>query len=108
MVQDFQEKPDVQLMLPASSGGTDSTSIADHVYLLDPGEPSRRGSSSRPSSSNWSNKPVFIHRLVAKDTVEEAILELQAAKKSLAEAAIGDRSDATRITREDILALTAA
>ena len=98
------------MLLSLQAGGTGlNLTAADHVYLLDPWwNPAAEAQAADRAHRIGQTKPVFIHRLVAKDTVEEAILELQAAKKSLAEAAIGDRSDATRITREDILALLTA
>ena len=98
------------MLLSLQAGGTGlNLTAADHVYLLDPWwNPAAEAQAADRAHRIGQTKPVSIHRLVAKDTVEEAIVELQAAKKSLAEAAIGDRSDATRITREDILALLTA
>jgi SNF2 family DNA or RNA helicase len=49
----------------------------------------------------------MVYRLVAKDTVEEGILELQKRKRALADAALGDASQAAAITRDDLLALLA-
>ena len=49
------------------------------------------------------SKKVFAYRLVARDTVEEKFLELQAGKRELAEAIL--REDAgflKRMTREDL------
>ena len=111
VVEDFQKESDVQIMLLSlQAGGTGlNLTAADHVYLLDPWwNPAAEAQAADRAHRIGQTKPVFIHRLVAKDTVEEAILELQAAKRSLAEAAIGDRSEASRITREDILALLSA
>ncbi|HLV65010.1 MAG TPA: DEAD/DEAH box helicase, partial [Polyangiaceae bacterium] len=51
------------------------------------------------------DRPVMVYRLVAKDTVEERMLELQRAKRSLAEAALGGAERAAGITREDLLRL---
>ena len=111
VVEDFQENDEVQVMLLSlQAGGTGlNLTAADHVYLLDPWwNPAAEAQAADRAHRIGQTKPVFIHRLVARNTVEEAILELQAAKKSLAEAALGDRSEATRITREDILALISA
>jgi SNF2 family DNA or RNA helicase len=47
---------------------------------------------------------VFIHRLVAEDTVEEKILEMHARKRALMASAI-DEVHAAGLTREDILEL---
>jgi SNF2 family DNA or RNA helicase len=48
-----------------------------------------------------------VYRLVARDTVEERILELQDRKRALAEAALSDAGGAVAITRDDLLALLA-
>ena len=48
-------------------------------------------------------KPVFAYRLVARDTVEERILELQAHKRALADAIIdAGEGGARRPHREDL------
>jgi SNF2 family DNA or RNA helicase len=49
----------------------------------------------------------MIYRLVAVDTVEERILELQQRKRAIGEAALGDAAGAASLTREDLLALLA-
>jgi SNF2 family DNA or RNA helicase len=51
------------------------------------------------------DKPVLVHRLVARDTVEERILALQDRKRALAEAAVGDAAQGSAISREELLAL---
>ena len=50
-------------------------------------------------------KPVIIHKLVTKDTVEEKIIALQNKKRHLAESVIGKGGKSGGLTREDILAL---
>jgi SNF2 family DNA or RNA helicase len=47
----------------------------------------------------------MVYRMVARDTVEERILELQARKRALAAAALADADGAATITRDDLLAL---
>ena len=47
----------------------------------------------------------MVYRLVADDTVEERILALQASKRALADAALGDADRAASMTRDDLLAL---
>src|SRR5687767_8117087 len=53
-------------------------------------------------------RPVMVYRLIAKDTVEEGILALQAKKRGLAEAALEGAAAASAITREDLLSLLGA
>jgi SNF2 family DNA or RNA helicase len=52
-------------------------------------------------------RPVLVHRLVARDTVEERILALQDRKRELARAAVEEADPATRLSREDLLELLA-
>jgi SNF2 family DNA or RNA helicase len=49
----------------------------------------------------------MVYRMVARDTVEERILELQDKKRKLADAALSEAGAATAITRDDLLALLA-
>ncbi len=50
-------------------------------------------------------RPVVIHRLIARNTVEERILELHARKRALAEVALGGSGQADGLNRDDLLAL---
>jgi SNF2 family DNA or RNA helicase len=45
--------------------------------------------------------------MVAENTVEERILELQERKRQIAEAALGNSDQALGVTRSDLLALLA-
>ena len=49
----------------------------------------------------------MIHRLVARDTIEERILVLQEKKKDLARAVLDEGGAALGLTRQDILDLLA-
>ena len=44
----------------------------------------------------------MVYRLVAKDTVEEGILALQAKKRALSDVALGDADQAGGLTRDDL------
>jgi SNF2 family DNA or RNA helicase len=48
---------------------------------------------------------VFVHRIIAQDTIEERILELQERKRSLASALLSDGDGGLRITKEELLEL---
>ena len=49
------------------------------------------------------SQQVFAYRIVARDTVEEKILELQSSKRELADAIIqADRSLISKLNREDL------
>ncbi len=107
-VETFQrdDGPPVML-LSLKAGGTGlNLTAADHVVLMDPWwNPAAEEQAADRAHRIGQDKPVFVHRLVARDTVEEGILALQANKRALAEAAVGDASRAASITRDELLAL---
>jgi SNF2 family DNA or RNA helicase len=108
VVDSFQQEDGPPVMLLSlKAGGTGlNLTAADHVFLLDPWwNPAVEDQAADRAHRIGQEKPVFVHRLIAEDTVEERILALQARKRELAETAVGDRSTATSITREDLLAL---
>ena len=48
-------------------------------------------------------RPVFAYRLIARDTVEEKVLELQKTKRELADAILGEDNGLIRdLKREDL------
>jgi SNF2 family DNA or RNA helicase len=50
-------------------------------------------------------RPIFAYRLIARDTVEEKVLELQKTKRDLAAAIIGAENSMVRDLRSEDLAL---
>jgi SNF2 family DNA or RNA helicase len=108
VVEDFQDPvgPSVML-LSLKAGGTGlNLTAADHVFLVDPWwNPAVEDQAADRAHRIGQDKPVFVHRLVAADTVEERILALQERKRRLAEAAVGDASQAKQISRNELLAL---
>ncbi|MFO7181475.1 MAG: DEAD/DEAH box helicase, partial [Pseudomonadota bacterium] len=95
------------LLISLKAGGTGlNLTAADHVFLLDPWwNPAVEEQAADRAHRIGQDRPVMVYRLVAKDTVEERMLELQRAKRSLAEAALGEADRAVGITREDLLRL---
>ncbi len=96
-------------LLSLKAGGTGlNLTAADHVFLLDPWwNPAVEDQAADRAHRIGQERPVLVHRLVAKGTVEERILALQEKKRAIAEAAIGDASGAAEITRDDLLELLA-
>jgi SNF2 family DNA or RNA helicase len=85
----FQQDPTCQLFLISlKAGGTGlNLTAAEYVFLLDPWwNPAVEMQAIDRTHRIGQTKPVFAYRLVAKSTVEERILELQAQKRALAEA----------------------
>jgi SNF2 family DNA or RNA helicase len=108
VVNQFQDPggPPV-LLISLKAGGTGlNLTAADHVFLMDPWwNPAVEDQAADRAHRIGQDRPVLVHRLVAKDTVEEGILALQTRKRALAESALGTGDAALGITREELLAL---
>lgn len=109
IVQEFQSpggSPVLIMSLKAGGVGLNLTA-ADHVFLLDPWwNPATEEQASDRAHRIGQDSPVFVHRLVALDTVEEKIIELQERKRALADSALAGGSVGGRaqsLTREDLL-----
>ncbi|HRI66523.1 MAG TPA: SNF2-related protein [Polyangium sp.] len=108
VVNDFQADggPAVMLLSLKAGGVGLNLTAADHVFLLDPWwNPAVEDQAADRTHRIGQDKPVFVYRVVAKDTVEERILALQDKKRAVADAALGEAGRATSITREDLMAL---
>ena len=93
------------MLLALKAGGTGlNLTAADHVFLLDPWwNPAVEDQAADRAHRIGQERPVFVYRLVAGDTVEEKILELQRAKRDLADAVIqADGSLLAGLSREDL------
>ncbi|MEN8185070.1 MAG: C-terminal helicase domain-containing protein, partial [Myxococcota bacterium] len=95
------------LLISLRAGGTGlNLTAADHVFLLDPWwNPAVEDQAADRAHRIGQTRPVLIHRLVARNTVEERILELQRAKRALGGAALDGIGKSTSLSREDLLAL---
>jgi SNF2 family DNA or RNA helicase len=95
------------LLASLKAGGTGlNLTAADHVFLMDLWwNPAVEDQAADRAHRIGQQRPVFVHRLVAKDTVEERIVALQERKRGIADAALGDADQAGGLTREDLLAL---
>jgi hypothetical protein len=110
VVNEFQSESGPPVMLTSlKAGGTGlNLTAADHVFLLDPWwNPAAEDQAADRAHRIGQERPVLVYRLIAKDTVEEGILALQAKKRALADAALEGSGDAAGITREDLMALLA-
>ena len=108
VVASFQSESGPPVLLTSlKAGGTGlNLTAADHVFLLDPWwNPAVEDQAADRAHRIGQEKPVMVYRLIAKDTVEEGILALQAKKRGLAEAALEGAAAAAAITREDLLSL---
>lgn len=110
VVERFESRDGPPVMLISlKAGGTGLTlTAADYVFLLDPWwNPAVEEQAAARAHRIGQTKPVFVYRLIAKDTVEERLLALQAAKRALFDAALGDEALAEKLTKEELRALLA-
>ncbi|MFZ5892963.1 MAG: SNF2-related protein [Myxococcota bacterium] len=108
VVSSFQSESGPPVMLVSlKAGGTGlNLTAADHVFLLDPWwNPAVEDQAADRAHRIGQDRPVMVYRMVAKDTVEERILALQERKRSLADVALGEASQAQPITRAELMAL---
>ena len=91
-VRRFQEDPDCKLFLISLKAGGLGLNLtaAEYVFLLDPWwNPAIEAQAIDRAHRIGQKQHVFAYRLIARDTVEEKILELQKTKRALADAIIG-------------------
>ena len=92
-------------LLSLKAGGTGlNLTAADYVVHLDPWwNPAVQQQATDRAHRIGQDKPVVSCRFVAENTVEERILELQEAKKALADAALGEAGGFVRALNADEL-----
>jgi superfamily II DNA or RNA helicase len=108
LVEQFQSEDGPPIMLISlKAGGVGLTlTAADHVFITDPWwNPSVEDQAADRAHRIGQQNPVLIHRLVAKDTIEERILALQETKKDLAKSVLEEGSGALSLTRQDLMNL---
>jgi SNF2 family DNA or RNA helicase len=105
-VERFQTDPHCPLFLISLKAGGLGLNLtaAENVFLLDPWwNPAVEAQAIDRTHRIGQTKQVFACRLIAKDTVEEKVLELQNSKRDLADAIItADNSLIRNLKREDL------
>jgi superfamily II DNA or RNA helicase len=105
-VERFQNDPACELFLISLKAGGLGLNLtaAEYVFLLDPWwNPAVEAQAVDRAHRIGQTKPVFAYRLIAKDTVEEKVLELQKTKRELADAILGEDNSLIRdLKREDL------
>jgi SNF2 family DNA or RNA helicase len=105
-VERFQNDPSCKLFLISLKAGGLGLNLtaADYVFLLDPWwNPAVESQAIDRTHRIGQTRPVFAYRLIARDTVEEKVLELQKSKRELAEAIISeDNRFIGNLKREDL------
>jgi len=91
----FQNDPGVPVFLVSlKAGGTGlNLTAADYVFLLDPWwNPAVEAQAIDRAHRIGREHPVHVYRIIAKDTIEERVRELQEKKRDLAAAVLGGAS----------------
>lgn len=105
-VERFQQDPACSLFLISLKAGGLGLNLtaADYVFILDPWwNPAVEAQAVDRAHRIGQTRRVFAYRLIARDTVEEKILELQRDKKKLADAIItADNSLIGSLSAEDL------
>ena len=105
-VERFQNDPDCKLFLISLKAGGLGLNLtaAEYVFLLDPWwNPAVEAQAIDRAHRIGQTRQVFAYRLIAKDTVEEKVLQLQQTKKDLADAIVNaDNSLIRTLGKEDL------
>jgi SNF2 family DNA or RNA helicase len=107
-VERFQNDPECRLFLISLKAGGLGLNLtaAEYVFLLDPWwNPAVEMQAVDRSHRIGQTRTVFAYRLIARDTVEEKVLELQRTKRDLADAIINADNSLIRDLRPEDLAL---
>ncbi len=107
-VERFQNDKDCRLFLISLKAGGLGLNLtaAEYVFILDPWwNPAVEAQAVDRAHRIGQTRPIFAYRLIARDTVEEKVLELQKTKRDLAAAIIGAENSMIRDLRSEDLAL---
>jgi hypothetical protein len=107
-VERFQNDPNSKLFLISLKAGGLGLNLtaAEYVFLLDPWwNPAVEAQAIDRTHRIGQTRSVFAYRLIAKDTVEEKVLELQGTKREIADAIINQDNSLIRDLRPDDLAV---
>ncbi len=110
LVNEFQRGETEFFLISLKAGGTGlNLTAADYVVHLDPWwNPAVEDQASDRAHRLGQTRPVTVYRLVAKDTLEERVLQLHAHKRELARTVLDGSQDETRLNAEELLALLAS
>ncbi len=104
-IERFQQGACPLFLISLKAGGVGlNLTAAEYVFLLDPWwNPATEAQAIDRTHRIGQTKPVFAYRLIARATVEEKVLELQASKRDLANAIIrADEGVMRDLQREDL------
>ena len=94
-IDEFQADADIPFFLISLKAGGVGLNLtaADYVIHLDPWwNPAVERQASDRTHRIGQDKPVFVHKLIARDTVEEKMLDLQERKRALVDRLVSTES----------------
>jgi superfamily II DNA or RNA helicase len=103
-VKRFQAREIPLFLISLKAGGTGlNLTAADTVIHYDPWwNPAVERQATDRAHRIGQDQPVFVYKLISKDTVEEKIVELQARKGALADALMDPAAQKLDVTKEDL------
>ncbi len=109
LVKKFQEGEVPVFLISLKAGGTGlNLTAADTVIHYDPWwNPAAENQATDRAHRIGQTKPVFVHKLVCRGTIEDRILDLQKHKSALVEALLSDETSKLRIDAETLSHLLA-
>ena len=93
LVKKFQEDDAVGVFLISLKAGGVGLNLtaADYVYILDPWwNPAAEAQAIDRAYRIGQTRPVFAYRMIARDTVEEKVLDMQNLKRAIANAVLAN------------------
>ncbi|MES2921600.1 MAG: DEAD/DEAH box helicase [Verrucomicrobiota bacterium] len=104
LVKEFQQGEIPVFLISLKAGGTGlNLTAADTVIHYDPWwNPAAENQATDRAHRIGQTKPVFVHKLVCRGTIEDRILELQKHKAALVEALLSDETSKLRIDAETL------
>ncbi len=109
LVRDFQSSSIPVFLISLKAGGTGlNLTAADTIIHYDPWwNPAAENQATDRAHRIGQTKPVFVHKLVCTNTIEERILELQIRKDKLVKALLSEENSALKIDSETLSHLLA-
>jgi SNF2 family DNA or RNA helicase len=104
LVKEFQKGEVPVFLISLKAGGTGlNLTAADTVIHFDPWwNPAAENQATDRAHRIGQTKPVFVHKLVCRGSIEERILELQKHKSGLVEALLSEETSKLRIDPETL------
>jgi SNF2 family DNA or RNA helicase len=104
LVEQFQSGKAPLFLISLKAGGTGlNLTAADTVIHYDPWwNPAAENQATDRAHRIGQTKPVFVHKLVCRGTIEDRILELQKHKASLVEALLSEETTKLKVDAETL------